>query len=150
MRTAVLCIGILLGLFVVGALFAPEGEVVTLTTFDDEGAAYETALWLVERGDAYYLRANSDEAGWFTRLKTQPEVELHRGDEMLRFLARPQRASDARSQVNQAMARKYGPADRLLGLWFDPERSVPVRLEPIGDPTPAHAPGPERPGNASG
>jgi hypothetical protein len=65
-------------------------------------------------------------------------VELERGEAKDSFLAVPVDDPAVRRAVNQAMAAKYGLADRLASSFWDPEKSVPIRLDrddaPIGRP----------------
>lgn len=128
MRNAMLIIGLLIGAMVAGGLLVDEGEVVTLFTRGADGDRYTTQLWVVEEGGELYLRAHFDEARWLTRIRNQPEVELRRGEARQSFFAGPVGDPEVRRVVNQAMAAKYGLADRLASSLWDPEKSIPVHL----------------------
>lgn len=136
MRTAVLTIGCVIGVLVLGVLAVPEGEVATLSTYS-HGRDHATQVWLVDgealpgaKPEEVYLRANSPQAGWLVRLEASPEVDLERGGEVEPYRAEVDGAAALREPLNRAMAAKYGVADHLLGLVLDPASSVPVRLVP--------------------
>jgi hypothetical protein len=123
-----LVIGLLIGGLVAAVLLVDEGEVVTLFTRGTDGDRYGTQLWLVEEGGEFFLRAHYEEAKWLARIRSQPEVELRRGETMQSFVAGPVDDPEVRRAVNRAMAAKYGLADRLASSVWDPEQSIPVHL----------------------
>ncbi len=131
MRIAIFTIGLLVGGLVLGALLVDEGEVVTVTSHESNGYAFETQLWIVETAQGAYLRANSPDAEWLARVRTDPHVELHRGEEVGHFVVVPETDPQVLSSVNAAMAAKYRTSDRLLGLLFDRGSMVPLRLEQV-------------------
>jgi hypothetical protein len=129
-----------LGLLSLAALVAPEGECVTLHTVDDQGRGYESTLWVVDLpGAGVHLRSGDPASHWLARLTLHPLVELERGGESGHYRAVVLSDEAARHAVNEAMAGKYGAADRFVRRFVDVERSVPVRLEPIEGL--GHAPG---------
>jgi hypothetical protein len=141
MRFVTILIGLLCGAVLLGALALDEGEVVTLTTYNGDGKAYETQVWFVEREGDTYLRAHYTSAEWLGRLRARPEVQLERDERQQPFLAHVEDDDATRRAVNQAMAAKYGRSDRLVSWFFDVSAAVPVRLEPRGEPSeaaPAH------------
>lgn len=127
-----------LGLFFAGARFvAPEfaGEVVELKTFDADGRAHETRLWIVERRGSLYLRSTRADAGWVQRIAADPRVELKRpGIDRGPFRAEIEPAQNA--VVAEAMEARYGWANPLLFLAEDPAGAVAVRLDPPAVATP--------------
>jgi hypothetical protein len=144
LRVAVIAIGCLIGALVLGGLLLPEGEVATLSTFEADGVPQETAVWVVEgdglgsAGGEVFLRTGPQTA-WLARLRANPAVALERerDEKPLPYIAKIEEATEIRVRVNEAMAVKYGFADRVVAAFFDPEHSVPVRLVP--DPTRATA-----------
>jgi hypothetical protein len=139
-RTAVLTIGCVIGAVVLSVLAVPEGEVATLSTYTPDGRDHETQVWVVDgealpgaTPDAIFLRAHSRRAGWLARLQAAPQVELARDGDAQPYRAEVADPGTLREPLNQAMAAKYGLADRLLAFVVDPAISVPVRLLP--DPT---------------
>jgi len=140
MRTLLIGFCAFLGFVALLTLLLPTGERVTLHTVDEQGRGYESALWVVELpGAGLHLRSGDPASGWLTRLALHPLVELERGGEAGHYRAVVVAEGDLRRVVNEAMARKYGAADRLVRRFVDVERSVPVRLEPIEGL--GHAPG---------
>lgn len=133
-----LAIGLLIGGALAGAMLIDEGEVVTLYTSGPDGDQYETQLWVIEEGGELYVRAHYRGAKWLERLLERPEVELRRGESYCSFRAGAVDDPEVRRAVNRAMAAKYGLADRLASIVWDPERSVPVHLD--RDDAPAKRP----------
>ena len=79
-----------------------------------------------------HARRSGDPAShWLARLTLHPLVELERGGATAPYRAIARAEPEARRAVNEAMARKYGAADRFVRSFVDVERSVPVQLEPI-------------------
>jgi hypothetical protein len=114
---------------VLGALWIDEGEVVTLSTVDAESHVHHTQLWTVELDGSRYLRASTADVGWLARLRAHPAVELDFGGLRAEFSATPLEDTGLRTRVNQAMANKYGFADRVWGALGDRGASVPIRLD---------------------
>jgi hypothetical protein len=128
-----------LAVLLVGAIFAASelgGEVVVLHTRDAGGADLSTHLWVVDDAGSAWLRSGVPTSGWFVRLEANPEVELERGGERLRYRAVPVPSPDARDRVHALMAEKYGWADRLIGVARDGSASIAVKLEPAPSLTP--------------
>lgn len=134
MRALLLAVGIAVAVIVIASNSLDEGEVVTLVTKSDNGAAYDTQLWIVEWKGQLYLRVGSPRAHWLERLRANPQVTLKRGNETLAFTALPKDDAETREAVNDRMAAKYGYADRLWGYLGDQRRSVPILLEPRPGP----------------
>jgi hypothetical protein len=143
LRVAVLAIGCLIAALVLGVLLLPEGEVATLSTFEADGVPQETAVWVVEgdglgTADEVFLRTGPETA-WLARLRANPAVDLVRDGEARAYLARIEEEAEIRTLVNRAMEEKYGFADRVIGTFFDPAESVPIRLVPDPARKPADA-----------
>jgi hypothetical protein len=117
---------------IVGAVrFLGRGEVVTITTVAPNGVARETPLWIVEVGDELYLRAGSPNAQWLVHIDHEPLIWLEMGGVRQRVRAEPLRDElTSQRAVNRAMVAKYGVADRVVGLFFDPAQSVPIVVRP--------------------
>lgn len=129
MRTAMLVIALVVGGLLAAVLLIDEGEVVTLHTVGPDGDRYDTQLWVVEEGGELYLRAHYAGAKWLERIRSEPVVELERGDASQKFVAGPVEDPEVRRAVNRAMAAKYGLADRLASSLWNPKKSVPVHLD---------------------
>lgn len=127
-------IGILFGLvvaFFAAIMLASEwgGEVVVVKTFDTVGVEHETHLWIVDQAGAQWLRAGQSDSGWVERLNTRPEIEVQRAGNWAKYNATPVPGATAR--IEEAMAEKYGAADRFIALIRDESKSVAVRLDPL-------------------
>ncbi len=131
MRLVIRVFGLLLAVgfawWAVQMVAAESGEVVIVTTIDSEGRPHETRLWIVDHAGVGWLRAGADMAGWYQRLSAVPEVEVERGEQVGRYLAQPQPWQ--RETINSLMAEKYDWAEWYIGLVFNRERSIPIRLE---------------------
>jgi hypothetical protein len=140
-RAGLYAIGILVGVLVIGSLLIDEGEVVTVTTRDAEGQAFETQLWIVQVDGKGYLRANSPRSAWLARARLESAIELQRGATVGPWRIVPENDPERRRRVNQAMAEKYSLSDRLLVLLFDRDEMVPLRLEPAAGEVAHDGPG---------
>jgi hypothetical protein len=127
-----IAVGVLAVIPVITSRLVDEGEVVELSTFDEHGREHMTEVWIVDLPSGTYLRAGAPEAEWLARVRIHPEVEIVRADQPERFRAVPDEDAEARRLVNTAMAEKYGFADELWSHFADRERSVPIRLHPLG------------------
>lgn len=112
------------------AIVEGAGEVVVLTTFDDDGAAHETHLWVVEHEGHRYVNAGSADAAWLARIGRHPEVEVREGgrSERMHAVAAP----EERAAILALMRTRYGWADRYVRTMVGRE-AVPVRLAPLRD-----------------
>ena len=131
LRYFALAAGAAIVLVVVGVLWVDEGEVVTLTTVDDQGHSSVTGLWIVEIEGATYLRAGSPEVKWLERIRTRPEVEITRNGVTQTVRATASDDAALRNAVSWAMREKYGFIDAVLVRIIDHSQAVSIRLEPI-------------------
>ena len=118
-------------LFAVIAIFVASemsGEVVRMRSFDIDGRAKETRLWVVDYEGRLYLRGRPD-SGWYSRVELVPEVELERSGEVRRFRVVP--SEHLRSPINELMAEKYGFGDQLIAVIRNMNEVVPLRLDPL-------------------
>jgi len=126
------------GFVVLVALAIPMGEFVELGTVDAEGHPYQSEVWVVEIDGALHLRSGWPDSHWLDRLRSHPQVTLERGGHKNYYRAIPVDDATVRAVVNEAIAAKYGVADRLIRWVVDMDASVPVRLEPIEAPEDSH------------
>jgi hypothetical protein len=131
LRYFALAAGAAIVLLVVGVLWVDEGEVVTLTTIDDQGHSSVTGLWIVEIDGETYLRARSREAKWLERIRARPEVDLTRAGVKQKARATPIEDAALRNAVNWAMREKYGFIDAVLLRIIDHSKAVPILVEPL-------------------
>ncbi len=136
MRKLRLAGGILLAIVVLlsgSMLVASEQgeEIVTLTTFEEDGSAVETRLWVVDDAGSSWLRAGVPSSGWLARIEQRPVIEVERAGQKGRHRAVPVREPAARDRIHALMRAKYGFADRWISLMRDSIESVPVRLDPF-------------------
>ena len=131
LRYLALAAGAAIVLVVVGVLWVDEGEVVTLTTLDDQGRSSVTGLWIVEIDGEVYLRAGSRHAKWLERVRARPEVELTRDGVTQKVRATPIEDAALRNAVSWAMRDKYGFIDAVLVRIIDHSEAVPILVEPL-------------------
>lgn len=107
----------------------PEGEVAELITFDRNGRAIGTQLWIVDLQGETWVRAPGREASWLLRIRLNPTAHLSRGEGLVSVRAFPSADPKVRAAVNRAMERRYGRLERAFHWLRDPDETVPVRLE---------------------
>ena len=131
LRYLALAAGAVIVLVVVGVLWVDEGEVVTLTTIDDQGHSSVTGLWIVEIDGEVYLRAGSPEVKWLERIRARPVVEITRDGVMQKVRATPIEDVALRKAVSWAMREKYGLVDAVIVRIIDHSQAVPILVEPL-------------------
>jgi len=138
LRLFTLVAGVLILGVVVASLLVDEGEVVRLTTFDAGGVGTVTGLWVVEVGNATYLRAGSPAARWLARLRSRPEVVIERNGVERKARALPIDDPTVAAEVDRAMRAKYGWLDAAVLRVIDHSHGIPVRVE-VPPPTAAES-----------
>ncbi|MCW5893112.1 MAG: hypothetical protein KIT14_21565 [bacterium] len=121
----------------VTAMALEGGEVVELRTRGPDGAARVTRVWIADDGGAEWIEAASPERPFLEDVARDPDVALVRGG-----AAEPRRATivagpEGHARIRALLRRRYGWADRWIGMLADTSRSVAVRLERESPPVPA-------------
>lgn len=133
MKRVAIALGGLLGalcLFLAITWIALEGqEVVVLRTFDSTGLAHEARVWIADDAGFAWLEAANTERRFFRHILAKPAVEVVRRGIVHRYHAVPVTTRDAHQHIRQLLAKKYGLADRWIGLLEDTSASVAIRLE---------------------
>ena len=122
----VLAVVVVFGLQLVAS---ESGEVVVLRTFSN-GETQETRLWVVDDRGLSWLRSGSPEAGWYQRLRENPDVQVERDSQRHEYRAFPVEGGPAVDRINALMLEKYGWAEDLIGFMFDRSDAVAIRLDP--------------------
>jgi hypothetical protein len=131
-RGVLVALGALPLLVALGTFVAGEQiEVVVLRSFDREGHAHETKLWVVDHEGHVWLRSARARLGWLQRVRENPRVELVRNGQTAAYLATVVETDDARREIDAAMAEKYGWIDRWYDLLLH-ANPIPIRLDPDG------------------
>jgi hypothetical protein len=126
LRVLVVVILIIVGL----QMFASEtGEVVVITTVDAENTPQRTRVWVVDRDGEQWLRAGSEQAGWFKRMLVSPRIDVLRNGVQASYTVVP--VPEETPAINALMAEKYGWADAYVGALFSRNHAVAIRLEPV-------------------
>ncbi len=102
-----------------------------LRTFDDEGTAYESRMIVIDDGDTTWLQSGHHFRGWYHRLRQNPDVELVRGGEVLRYRAVPLDTPEAKAHMKEMLIARTGTFRYYLirtVLLF--AEIKPVRLDP--------------------
>lgn len=134
MRSALVVSAIFVATILAASHFRKSGEVVTLTTHDRSGVAYQTRLWILDDGSTLWLRAASAGCIWYDRLLSDPHVRIERNGRARAFIAEPDQGPRITARVNALMREKYGWADSIfrgVQLLFTP---IPIRLEAAAPP----------------
>jgi hypothetical protein len=110
-------------------MFASEtGEVVVITTRDAEGPQHKTRVWIVDSDGRQWLRAGSDQSGWYQRLMQTPTLQLERNGVVGEYGVEPVPAQI--DTINRLMHDKYGWADSYVGMLFGRDHAMAIRLDP--------------------
>jgi hypothetical protein len=111
--------------------FEPGRAEGVLRTFDDEGKAYGSRMIVIDDGDTTWVQSGHHFRGWYHRLRRNPDVELVRGGEVLRYRAVPLDTAEARAHMKELLIERNGSlgyyAIRTLLLFAEVK---PVRLDP--------------------
>ena len=131
MKRTLLALLALATLFALVTLAALEGqEVVVLRTSDAQDHARETRTWIADHEAFLWIEAANPEREFYHHIVANPEVELRRDGEWQRYEAVPIATREGHDLVRRLLSRKYGWADRWVGLIADTSRSIAIRLEP--------------------
>ena len=126
-RTFIVLAMVVITWWLVQMIASESAEVVVLYTQDKSGEQYSTRLWVVDYEEDAWLRAGSEQAGWYKRLLALPETEVLRGSDRRSVIALPEPAN--RDTINKLMAKKYGWRDAYVGIFFSRDDAIPVRLD---------------------
>jgi hypothetical protein len=124
MGGVLLLLALAVGTYVAGELT----EVASLRTFDADGGAHVTKLWVVDHAGSTWIRVARPGRAWFRRLSARPEVELARGGDFLPYTARPDPSPAAIAAIDAAFRAKYGWTDAWYGLLLR-SHAIPVELK---------------------
>jgi hypothetical protein len=102
-----------------------------LRTFDDEGRAHESRMIVIDDGDTTWVQSGHHFRGWYHRLRRNPDVELIRDGEVLRYEAVPLDTPEAKAHMKKLLIARTGTfgyyAIRTILLFAEVK---PVRLDP--------------------
>ncbi len=133
-------VAIVLGAYVILALaldgmiatFQPTaGNTGVLRTFDQDGAAHETVLSILDDDGTLWVESGHHFRGWYQRLRENPDVELVRDGKTQPFRAVALDTPEAERHVKELMKKGAGSAGYYASramLLFAPIK--PVRLDP--------------------
>lgn len=108
-----------------------SAEVVVLRTFDADGTAHESRVWIADDEDGRaWIEAAEPQKPFYLRLLARPEVELLRAGETQSMRAVPLPGPEGHRRIRDLLAAKYGWRDIWVGVLVDTSASVAVRLEP--------------------
>ena len=122
-------------LFALALIFAAMNlgaEVVTLTTVDAAGQTLDTPLWVLDDGDALWIRAERPTSDWLRRLRERPRIELERDGKRRSYRALPM--PEEREHVNRLMADRYGWVEVMMARFQNRSAATPIRLIELVDP----------------
>jgi hypothetical protein len=118
-------VALALATYVAGEVF----EVVVLRTYDADGAAHETRMWVADVDGATWVRVANPRRDWYRRLLADPRVQLVRAGRTDDRIAVPDPTPEVSSAVDAAFAAKYGFVDRWYG-WLLRRGAIAIRLDP--------------------
>jgi hypothetical protein len=143
MKRILRSVAIVLGAFVVLALgldaffgvtqlaLEPGRAEGVLRTFDDAGQPHESRMIVIDDGETTWVQSGHHFRGWYHRLRRNPDVELLRDGELLRYRAVPLDTPEAKAHMKELLIARTGTfgyyAIRTLLLFAEVK---PVRLDP--------------------
>jgi hypothetical protein len=102
-----------------------------LRTFDEAGRAHESRMIVIDDGDTVWVQSGHHFRGWYQRLRRNPDVELLRGAEVLRYRTVPLDTPEAKAHMRELLVQRTGSfgyyAIRTMLLFAEVR---PVRLDP--------------------
>lgn len=126
----------LLGLAAGTTVVALESnEVAVLRTFGNGEDVLEVRVWVADDRGGTWIEAANPRKEFFRRMLRNPVVELVRRDVKRSYRAVPDSSREAHDRVRTLLARKYGWADRWIGVLVDTSESVAVHLVPVEEAT---------------
>jgi len=111
-------------------LAGEQTEVAVLTTFDPDGAAHDTKMWVVDWQGKPYVRIGRPGRVWGERLKSHPQVVLARAGKSAPCVAAVVTDPEQRRAIDDAFAQKYGWVDWWFGVALRKDPTA-VRLDPV-------------------
>ena len=105
-------------------------EVIEVLTQDEDGELRETKVWFVLLGGEAYLRTSGSR--WLDNLRRNPDLSLRIAGKVYQARAEEIEGEVIVEKVDIASQRKYGFADRLIGLFRFQKPDV-LRLYPRED-----------------
>jgi hypothetical protein len=130
-RTFLRLAALALGVFVfVTAMALEGGEVVQLRTLGPDGNARTTRVWIADADGAAWVEAASPDRPFLADIARDPQIELVRGDDVEPRRATVIDGAEGHAKIRALLRRRYGWADRWIGLLTDTSQSVAVRLDP--------------------
>jgi hypothetical protein len=143
MKRILRSVAIVLGAFVVLALgldaffgvtqlaLEPGRAEGVLRTFDDAGQPHESRMIVIDDGETTWVQSGHHFRGWYHRLRRNPDVELLRDGELLRYRAVPLDTPEAKAHMKELLIARTGTfgyyAIRTLLLFAEVK---PVHLDP--------------------
>lgn len=123
----------LLGMLAAVTVVALEGgDVAVLRTFAGTEPPHEARVWVVDLEGGPWIEVADTDRAYYARLLANPHVELVRGGEVRSYRAVPLTSPRDHERIRELLARKYGWADRWVGLLVDTSESIAVQLVPAG------------------
>jgi hypothetical protein len=108
-----------------------SSDVVVLRTFDADGTAHDSRVWLAEDASgARWIEAAEPGKPFYLRLLARPDVIVVQNDTATPMTAVPEPGETGHRRVRGLLRAKYGWRDAWIGLLVDTSASVAVRLEP--------------------
>ncbi len=103
-------------------------EVVVLQVAGSDHQDHLASLWVVHDDRFVWIRAENRKRRWLSHLRSNPNVELRRRGQTLKYRAILFDTEEARSYVDSQFRVKYGLADWVRERLVDRD-TLPIRLE---------------------
>ena len=91
-----------------------QAEEIVISFVRPDGTRGSTPIWDVEVGNEIYIRSGGGTSGgWYRRLRTNPEGEVHLSGNVYPVRAEPVGDTELQSRVTEAYRAKYGGSPSL-------------------------------------
>lgn len=131
MRHALITAAALVLAFAATTLLALEGsEVVVLRTALNRSEPRATRVWIADYDGSPWIESASPEREFYRDILADPNVELQRNGERLKYRAVPVDGREGHELIRSLLRQRYGWADAWIGLLADTSNSIAIRLEP--------------------
>ena len=108
------------------------GGVAIVATRAPDGGLRETHVWFVERDGELWLEAGTPENSWYQDVLRDPQLTFHTDGREERYTAQPTEDRTRHAELRKQLRAKYGWRDRWVSIYVDQDRSLAVRLLPVG------------------
>jgi hypothetical protein len=129
-RIAIIAFRFLVILVIITVVALEGSEVVVLHTALDTTEPRATRVWIADHDGAAWIESASPEREFYRDIIANPNIELTRSGERLRYRAVPVTGEEGHQLIRSLLHDRYGWRDVWIGMIADTSSSIAIRLEP--------------------